>query len=44
MNLQIHKRTYTTFIDLEKAFDRVDWKLLFISMKRTQINVGGVQD
>ena len=32
------KNTYIAFVDLEKAFDSVDWKQLFTIMKEAKIN------
>ena len=28
----MNRKTYLVFVDLEKAFDNVDWKLLFQTM------------
>lgn len=31
---EVSRRTYATFIDLGKAYNKVDWKLLFQATKR----------
>lgn len=31
--IEVNRKTYLTFIDLKKAFDKVDWKLLFRGIK-----------
>lgn len=34
----VNRKTYLTFIDLQKAFDMVDWKLLFGTMKEINLD------
>jgi len=36
--LNVNRNTFITFIDLEKAFDTVNWALLMNSMKKTRID------
>lgn len=36
--LDVNKATFTTFIDLEKAFDKIDWKLLFTTLKNKGVD------
>lgn len=36
--LNVNRNTFITFIDLEKAFDNVNWALLMNSMKKTRID------
>uniref|UniRef100_A0A8D8Y198 Craniofacial development protein 2 n=1 Tax=Cacopsylla melanoneura TaxID=428564 RepID=A0A8D8Y198_9HEMI len=36
--LEVNKKTVATFIDLEKAFDKVDWELLFKALKKANID------
>lgn len=36
--LNVNRNTFTTFIDLEKAFDSVNWAILMNSMKKTRID------
>ncbi|KAF0752816.1 craniofacial development protein 2-like [Aphis craccivora] len=36
--LNVNRNTFTTFIDLEKAFDTVNWAILMNSMKKTRID------
>ncbi|KAI5717312.1 hypothetical protein M8J77_003669 [Diaphorina citri] len=36
--IAVNKPTYATFIDLEKAFDKINWKLLFQILKDKGIN------
>jgi len=37
--LNINRNTYIGFIDLEKAFDTVNWNLLMTTLKRTGIEL-----
>jgi hypothetical protein len=36
--LEVNRTTYVTFIDLEKAFDKVNWKLLCKTMKKVGLD------
>lgn len=36
--LDLNLNTYTTFIDLEKAFDKINWKLLFNTLRDRKID------
>ncbi|KAI5755057.1 hypothetical protein M8J77_013699 [Diaphorina citri] len=36
--VEVDKETYIAFIDLEKAFDKVDWRLLFKTLKDAEID------
>ncbi|KAF0743667.1 zinc finger MYM-type protein 1-like, partial [Aphis craccivora] len=36
--LNVNRKTFITFIDLEKAFDTVNWTILMNSMKKTRID------
>lgn len=36
--IDVNLRTYVTFIDLEKAFDKVEWTLLFETLKKRKID------
>jgi hypothetical protein len=39
--IEISKRTYVAFVDLEKAFDKVNWKLLFLNLRNAGIDWKG---
>uniref|UniRef100_A0A8D8VCQ7 Reverse transcriptase domain-containing protein n=1 Tax=Cacopsylla melanoneura TaxID=428564 RepID=A0A8D8VCQ7_9HEMI len=36
--IEINENTYIAFVDLEKAFVKVDWKLLFESLKNAGLD------
>ena len=36
--LEVRKNNYICYIDFEKAFNRVDWKKLFMAMKEVGID------
>lgn len=36
--IEINENTYIAFVDLEKAFDKIDWKLLFESLKNSGLD------
>ena len=36
--MEVGKNTYICYIDFEKAFDRVDWKKLFMAIKEVGID------
>lgn len=36
--IKVNKNTYATFIDLEKAFDKEDWKILFKTLREKDID------
>jgi len=36
--IMMDKSTYVAFVDLEKAFDKVNWKLLFRSLRKASID------
>jgi len=36
--IEMDRKTYVAFIDLEKAFDKVNWQLLFENLKKSGID------
>lgn len=38
IRIELNRNTYATFIDLEKVFDKVNWKYLFRMLKENRID------
>jgi len=36
--IDVNKATFIAFVDLEKAFDKIDWKLLFNTLRKAGID------
>jgi len=36
--VDVNIATFITFVDLEKAFDKVDWKLIFNTLKEAEVD------